>query len=325
MKFDFFVSYQRSDRELVAQVVRRLEGSGVTVWYDANIDGDADWRETAREALTESATLVVFFSGASNGSHQLKKELAVADGLGKPIVPVLIEDTQPRGARLYDLADRNWIEAWPDPASKVDDLVDHLIALTSKAAAAAIPENGAPVAASAANDELPIQPSATAAVYIGKMTAGGRRVPARDVLPFKWIDLLVLVPVLGLTVFRALGPDGAAGATAGHRLATIGLACLIMVALYGAVAFPIRYYLRRRGVGAALGKYLISTGILVGLVVIATAAAAAAGAVAPENVAGAVSGLILIWVFFTVIAFSIYAMLGGWRALRAFRSNIRKI
>ena len=37
---DIFVSYRRADRELVASVVRRLEQRGVTVWYDANIEGE---------------------------------------------------------------------------------------------------------------------------------------------------------------------------------------------------------------------------------------------------------------------------------------------
>ena len=46
MKYDIFVSYRRSDRELVASVVRRLEARGVGVWYDADIEGGADWRET---------------------------------------------------------------------------------------------------------------------------------------------------------------------------------------------------------------------------------------------------------------------------------------
>ena len=78
-KYDIFVSYRRADRELVASVVRRLEARGVGVWYDANIEGGADWRET----LTNSDMLAIFFSEECNSSRQLKKELAVADSLAK--------------------------------------------------------------------------------------------------------------------------------------------------------------------------------------------------------------------------------------------------
>jgi hypothetical protein len=132
MKHDIFISYRRSDRELVANVVRRLEQRGVGVWYDVEIEGGADWRETIVEALTQSDMLVIFFSEDCNNSRQLKKELAIADNLGKPVVPILIENTQPRGAYLYELADRNWIQAFPDPMSKVDELVEHLIVLAMK-------------------------------------------------------------------------------------------------------------------------------------------------------------------------------------------------
>lgn len=98
IKYDIFISYRRSDRELVASVVRRQEARGVGVWYDADIDSGADWRETIVEALTNSDMLAIFFSEECNSSRQLKKELAVADALAKPVVPILIENTQPRGS-----------------------------------------------------------------------------------------------------------------------------------------------------------------------------------------------------------------------------------
>src|SRR5262245_51383872 len=132
MKYDIFVSYRRSDRELVASVVRRLEERGVGVWYDANIEAGGDWRDEIVEALTNSEMLVIFFSEDCNNSRQLKKELAVADHLGKAVVPILIEDTQPRGAYLYELADRNWIQAFPEPLEKIDELVEHLVTLAGK-------------------------------------------------------------------------------------------------------------------------------------------------------------------------------------------------
>ena len=58
MKYDIFVSYRRSDRELVASVVRRLEARGVGVWYDAAIEGGEDWREL-RVSVRESRALFV--------------------------------------------------------------------------------------------------------------------------------------------------------------------------------------------------------------------------------------------------------------------------
>lgn len=132
MKYGIFVSYRRSDREFVAQLVQRLEQAGVKTWYDAQIEGGADWRDEIVDALSQSSLLVVVFSEDSNNSKQLKKELAVADTLEKPIVPVLIEDTKPRGGYLYELADRNWLQAFPNPTDKLDKLVAQLLALVGK-------------------------------------------------------------------------------------------------------------------------------------------------------------------------------------------------
>ncbi len=176
-----------------------------------------------------------------------------------------------------------------------------------------------------ASDDGVVVASTVADTYVGKKSTRAKRVPARDILPFKWLDLVILLPIVGLTINQAIGPDGATGATRSFQVATIGLAVMMMIALYGAVAFPIRYYMRRRSLGVALGKYLISTGILFGLAAAVTIAAAWIGAFPMENVAGGLVGLALIWGFFTVIAFAIYGMLGGQRALRAFRANIRKI
>ncbi len=215
MTYDIFISYRRSDRELVAAVVHRLEARGVGVWYDADIEGGADWRETIVEALTNSDMLAIFFSEECNASRQLKKELAVADNLGKPVVPILIEDTQPRGAYLYELADRNWIKAWPEPMERIDELVEHLAILAGKSAgglsgAAAI--KGPPVARSPADKTVaaetveekaadgvagaasPKAPPTSAKAYVGRVDPGGK--PMRklaDIPPFRLIDLAVLI------------------------------------------------------------------------------------------------------------------------------------
>ncbi len=345
MTYDIFVSYRRSDRELVARVVSRLEQRGVSAWYDAEIEGGADWRETIVEALNNSGMLVIFFSEQCNSSRQLKKELAVADSLAKAVVPILIEDTQPKGAYLYELADRNWIQAWPDPASKIEELVEHLVALVAKppgsgaepiAAPKVIAANdvfaprteasGSPAAAKAANDDLFAAPPRLSDAYVGKISEQRRPKPTRDILPFKPIDLLFLAPLIGGLAWY-LKQDGAFADPSKTMAEPVSIAflCITLVAFYGALVFPVRYYLRRRSMGAALFKYLISTGILYALFFGAFLAFWAQGfypADTPSEIAlffGAV------WGVFTVIAFVIYAILSGQRALRSFRSNIKKI
>jgi hypothetical protein len=338
MTYDIFVSYRRSDRELVAKVVSRLEQRGVTTWYDAEIEGGADWRETIVEALTNSGILVIFFSEQCNSSRQLKKELAVADSLAKAVVPILIEDTQPKGAYLYELADRNWIQAWPDPASKIEELVEHLVALAAKPPGAvdamtrgATAMDGAPAAAAAAtpvaaNDEIVASPRLSDA-YVGKVSEQRKKrpTPTRDILPFKWLDLVILVPLLGGLAWYLRTQNLFANDKPGAEIVSIGFICLMLVAFYGALVFPFRYYLRRRSVGAALAKYLISTGILYVLFVGGFVAFWLQGYY-PNDTPGEIALFFgAIWGVFTLIAFVIYGGLSGQRALRSFRSNIKKI
>lgn len=369
MKYDIFVSYQRANREFVAQVVRRLEAAGIVAWYDANIDGGADWRETIVAALEASDMLVIFFSEDCNNSRQLKKELAVADSLNKPVVPILLEDTRPRGAYLYELADRNWIQAWPDPVSKIEELVGHLKALTSKAPAApatqapqstGLADNGpladdgrasaiamaagpasarSPIPTPAADAFAAASPGAAADMasaeaagrpsdaYVGKLGQKKKSAPMRDILPFKWIDLPILVVLTGIVGwwFAKEAHSGGPDLPPTKFAVTIGACFLLMAGLFGAVVFPVRYYLRRRPVEVALFKYLISSLILYVVLIGCITGAWMAGqwpGVAPSSLAVSTS---VIWAGFAVIAFLIYGVLGAQRALRSFRANIKKL
>ena len=354
-RYDLFVSYRRADRELVASVVRRLEQRGVTVWYDANIEGGADWRETIVEALSSSRMLAIFFSEECNNSRQLKKELAVADSLAKPVVPILIENTQPRGAYLYELADRNWIQAFPDPMAHMDELVEHLATLAGKSDGG--PAGKRPPGAlksapppQAANDDTleekerklddaigeliseAVDPGRvapkTAEDYVGRAGSVGkpiRQLP--DIPPFRYIDWLFLIPgFLAIAAWQLITTAGQyTSDTSDRGVAIIAMYCLAFAGLYGAIVFPVRYYLRRRPVGAALLKYL-GTSLMFFL--------AGAGVMLSGIDRGYLQGadfisflkiFSLVWVFLSLIAFAIYGVLAGQRAIRSFRSNIRKL
>jgi hypothetical protein len=365
MKYDIFVSYCRSDRELVAAVVQRLEARGVGVWYDADIEGGADWRETIVEALTHSDMLAIFFSEDCNNSRQLKKELAVADSLGKPVVPILIENTQPRGAYLYELADRNWIQAWPEPMDRIDELVEHLATLAGKSAGGlaglahakpAAPAKFEIVSPAAANDGIPA-PAANddvaeaeqpldeavgefihgtdrpakaapriAAAYVGSASHPGKpRKKLNDILPFRWIDLVFLGPL----VAAAIGFFVVTGGLISVRLElydvlSLAFVGIMVIGLYGAVVFPVRYYLRRLSMLEALGKYLASSLILYAVFVGSFLFAHWQGVFPDEPVEFTLIAA-AVWGVFTLVAFVIYGVLAGQRAMRSFRSNIRKL
>ena len=124
-----FVSYRRTDREFVEALVNLLEGRGIPVSWDADIEGGADWRDSIVSHIMASQFVVIVFSESCNGSKQLKKELDVADRLNKEVVPVLIERAEPRGFFLFELGRLNWISIYPDPMSKLIPLADDLVSM----------------------------------------------------------------------------------------------------------------------------------------------------------------------------------------------------
>ena len=225
MNHDIFLSYRRTDREFAAQLVLELEKRGLTVWYDADIDGGQDWRPELGVALEASRMLVILFSESSNEGDTLKKELALADSLQKPVVPILIEDCKPKGGCLLELADRNWIEAWPEPHGRIAGLVDLLAALAGKWQAQSEP----PLVA---NDEMPsdaARPGAPgmASAYVGKKRSAGADGPP------VWIIAGVVVFIIGMIV--ALMKNGS--------IMTYLLAAIIGVG----AAFGVRALLAGRG------------------------------------------------------------------------------
>jgi hypothetical protein len=372
MKYDMFISYRRTDRELVAQVVRKLEANGVGVWYDAEIEGGADWRESIVTSLEASDMLVIFFSEECNSSRQLKKELAIADDLGKPVVPILIENTKPKGAYLYELADRNWIQAFPDPVSKIDQIVRHLTQLAEKsdggldgavpvpqpapiAPQPVAPEPVAPVTSEtvATADDAPTtqaapgwrdpppapqpkpaprqreaaRPGPKLSDYMPKTTAKQKKAAeARDILPFKWVDALYIIPLL--LVFFLWAYEGGLWdpgyATTEDNVGVLMLLVAVL-AFYGAIAFPIRYYLRRRPPSEAFRSYVTSSAILYGIFMAGFVVAKGAGMFPNDDILMIAFAFGFIWVCFAFVAFIIYAAMSAQRAIRSFSKNVVKI
>lgn len=157
MSCHVFISYGRGDREMVAAIARRLEARGLSVWYDARIAGEDGFNDEIAAALKSATITALFFSDECNSSRQFAQELALADSLGKPVVPILMEAATPRGSLLLDLADRCWLQAYPEPRLHADALALLLAHI------AGLHPPGAPPQVAATNPEA----------YIGRQDSSG--------------------------------------------------------------------------------------------------------------------------------------------------------
>lgn len=331
--YDVFLSYRRSDQALARDLVTALRGRGVRIWWDQDIEGGEDWREAIVDNLTRSRTLVILFSEDCNDSKQLKKELAIADSLDKDVVPILIEDTKPRGHYLYELATRNWLQAFPDAHTKVNSIADRLareLELAPPPAASASAAPTEPAAAPAPQVErrpalspadLPSDPDRAEQVAL---KARQRARDRRDVLALKWYELLIAVGVGALTAFGTLDQKGDSALAAWDFLLGTVMSLMVIAVL----VLPFRYYFRRRRVWRAVRAYALSNlalAIVMGLLIGVHPDTYDPAAGGLENLAYGVIGSIVVVGVLSVVAFSIYGLLHFQRTVRSFRRHIEAV
>jgi TolB-like protein len=128
MAGEIFISYQRADERHARRLHEFLKREGVEAWYDAQVRAGENWRKAIAEALETAPIFILLFSSNAAASDEIAKELAVATMQKKQVVPVRLEDVAPKGAFLYELAGRNWINAYQDTDANLAELAKSLAA-----------------------------------------------------------------------------------------------------------------------------------------------------------------------------------------------------
>jgi Tol biopolymer transport system component len=126
MAGEIFISYRRADEAWARLLHMQLRAEGVEAWYDAQVGAGQDWRLATAKALEASQIFVLLFSENAAQSSDIAKELAAAVLEKKLIVPVRLENIAPKGAFLYELASRNWINAYDNPEAKLAEVAKGL-------------------------------------------------------------------------------------------------------------------------------------------------------------------------------------------------------
>ena len=103
---DVFISYSRSDQQVVLRLAEALEAAGWRVWVDIeDIPPTADWGDELAAGIRAAHTFVFAISPPSVRSQYCLRELDQALELGKRLVPVVLEATdevpEPLAARQY--------------------------------------------------------------------------------------------------------------------------------------------------------------------------------------------------------------------------------
>lgn len=160
MPGEIFISYRRADQAWAVLLHDLLKQRGVDAWYDAHVGAGEDWRRVTAKALDDAQIFVLLFSKTASESDDISKELAAATFSKKMVVPVRIEDIKPTGEFLYELASRNWFDAFDDTEARFEILADRLAAMVKVVPAAVIAEPGSGTDASATVRPSLFQPAA---------------------------------------------------------------------------------------------------------------------------------------------------------------------
>ena len=117
-----FVSYASGDKAEADRIVAQVESKGVSCWIaPRDISPGTDWPVAIAEAVRGCGCVLLVFSAESDASEAVFRELTLADGENKDIVPVRIRKDKPR--RLaYLLAGKQWFDAFEEEKQLVGSL-----------------------------------------------------------------------------------------------------------------------------------------------------------------------------------------------------------
>ena len=87
---DVFISYAREDRPVAQRLAAALEQSGLSVWWDRQIQVGSEWDKTIEDALAAAKCVVVLWTGHAKNSRWVRAEAREALKEEK-VVPVMLE------------------------------------------------------------------------------------------------------------------------------------------------------------------------------------------------------------------------------------------
>src|SRR5436305_1789583 len=130
MPLDLFISYAVEDKLVADAICSALEANGIRCWMaPRDIDPGSTWAEAIVKAIQGTRIMVVVFSGHSNNSQQVVREVSEAVSRGNIIIPFRIEDIVPSMSLHYFFSTPHWLDALTPP---LEHHINKLVASVKK-------------------------------------------------------------------------------------------------------------------------------------------------------------------------------------------------
>ena len=112
---DIFICFSSKDLKVAREVVEFLEARRLKCWLSSrDVGGGENYQEAIVDQIQASKVLIFLFSENSNHSGEVRKELSLAGSMGAAVIPLRLDDITPAGGLRYELATRQWIDAFED-------------------------------------------------------------------------------------------------------------------------------------------------------------------------------------------------------------------
>jgi TIR domain len=158
---DIFICFSSKDEATAREVVEFLELEGLKCWISLrDVPAGQNYQENIVQAIEGAEGIVFLFSGNSNASGEVKKELSIGASLDRPVFPLRLVPVTPSGALRYELAIRQWIDLFPDKQRALRKLAETI-------------KKTAVISATGERDQPPIVPIAAPGAQMVPIVAPG--------------------------------------------------------------------------------------------------------------------------------------------------------
>jgi len=87
-----FISYCKDDKEIVSEIISKLETKSVKIWHDGTIKSGEDWKKKIFKAIIDSDSMIVCLSKGYINSTMCRMEIFLAQCFNKKILPIMIKE-----------------------------------------------------------------------------------------------------------------------------------------------------------------------------------------------------------------------------------------
>ena len=163
MTHDVFICHSSKDRTIANAICSTLEQHRIRCWIaPRDVIPGSDYAGSIIEAISSARLTVLVFSGNSNDSGHVRREIERTVGHGIPVLPFRVEEVVPSLALEYFISDAHWLDAMTPP---LEQHLDHLVGtvkllLEREAATAAVATEASAAGAAAASATAGSPPAA---------------------------------------------------------------------------------------------------------------------------------------------------------------------